>query len=197
MALEPDTAIQDIKIDRVFLGSCTNSRIEDLRAAAEVVKGRRVNGGVYAMVVPGSTAIKAQAEAEGLDGIFKDAGFNWREAGCSMCLGMNPDILEAGASAAHRPPTATSKGARARAAALTSSAPRWPPRRPSRATSWTSESGRRRSRRLSMSDAKLNGARVLLRGWCHPGQTDRKEGRQVRNRHRLQRQPQRNAHRSW
>ena len=96
MALEPDTAIQDIKIDRVFLGSCTNSRIEDLRAAAEVVKGRRVNGGVYAMVVPGSTAIKAQAEAEGLDGIFKDAGFNWREAGCSMCLGMNPDILEPG-----------------------------------------------------------------------------------------------------
>ena len=96
MALEPDTAIQDIKIDRVFLGSCTNSRIEDLRAAAEVVKGRRVNGGVYAMVVPGSTAIKAQAEAEGLDGIFKDAGFDWREAGCSMCLGMNPDILEPG-----------------------------------------------------------------------------------------------------
>ena len=96
MGLEPDSPIQDIKLDRVFLGSCTNSRIEDLRNAADVIRGRRVHPDVYAMVVPGSVAIKKQAEAEGLDGIFKDAGFDWREAGCSMCLGMNPDILEAG-----------------------------------------------------------------------------------------------------
>jgi 3-isopropylmalate/(R)-2-methylmalate dehydratase large subunit len=96
MDLEPDTPIQEISIDRVFLGSCTNARIEDLRAATDVVKGRKVHDGVYAMVVPGSAAVKRQAEAEGLDGIFKDAGFDWREAGCSMCLGMNPDILQPG-----------------------------------------------------------------------------------------------------
>jgi 3-isopropylmalate/(R)-2-methylmalate dehydratase large subunit len=96
MGLEPDTPIQQIAIDRAFLGSCTNSRIEDLRAAAEVVKGRRVSDHVDAMVVPGSNAIKRQAEDEGLDGIFKDAGFDWREAGCSMCLGMNPDVLDPG-----------------------------------------------------------------------------------------------------
>ena len=96
MDLEPETPIEKVQIDRVFLGSCTNSRIEDLRAAAEVVKGRKVADRVYAMVVPGSNAIKRQAEDEGLDGIFKDAGFDWREAGCSMCLGMNPDILQPG-----------------------------------------------------------------------------------------------------
>jgi len=96
MGLEPDTPIQEIAIDRVFLGSCTNARIEDLRNAAEVVKGRKVSDSVYAMVVPGSAAIKVQAEGEGLDRIFKDAGFDWREAGCSMCLGMNPDILKPG-----------------------------------------------------------------------------------------------------
>ena len=96
MALEPDTPIEDIVIDRVFLGSCTNSRIEDLRAAAEVVKGRHVSDGVHAMVVPGSAAVKRQAEVEGLDRVFADAGFDWREAGCSMCLGMNPDILQPG-----------------------------------------------------------------------------------------------------
>ncbi len=96
MALKPGTPIQEIALDRVFIGSCTNSRIEDLRAAAAVAKGQRVNPKVYAMVVPGSTAIKAQAEAEGLDRIFKEAGFDWREAGCSMCLGMNPDILKPG-----------------------------------------------------------------------------------------------------
>ncbi len=95
MGLEPDTPIQDIEIDRVFLGSCTNSRIEDLRAAAQVVQGRKVSDHVYAMVVPGSFTIKKQAEEEGLDSIFKDAGLDWREAGCSMCLGMNPDVLEA------------------------------------------------------------------------------------------------------
>ena len=96
MGLEPDTSIQDIPIDNVFIGSCTNARIEDLRAAAAVVKGRKVHSSVYAMVVPGSAAIKKQAESEGIDRIFKDAGLDWREAGCSMCLGMNPDILQPG-----------------------------------------------------------------------------------------------------
>ena len=96
MGLEPGTPIQDIRIDRVFIGSCTNGRIEDLRAAAAVVKGRRVASSVRAMVVPGSWQVKAQAEREGLDRIFLDAGFEWREAGCSMCLAMNPDVLEPG-----------------------------------------------------------------------------------------------------
>ena len=96
MGLEPNTPIQEIKVDRVFIGSCTNARIEDLRNAADVAKGRKVLPEVYAMVVPGSADVKKQAEAEGLDGIFKDAGFDWREAGCSMCLGMNPDILQPG-----------------------------------------------------------------------------------------------------
>ena len=96
MALEPDTPIQEIAIDRVFIGSCTNSRIEDLRAAAAVVKGRTVDPTVRAMVVPGSFATKLQAEKEGLDRIFKDANFEWREAGCSMCLGMNEDVLQPG-----------------------------------------------------------------------------------------------------
>jgi len=93
MGLEPGTAIQDIKLDRIFLGSCTNSRIEDLRAAAAIVKGRKIASTLTAMVVPGSGLVKLQAEQEGLDQVFKDAGFEWREAGCSMCLGMNPDIL--------------------------------------------------------------------------------------------------------
>jgi 3-isopropylmalate/(R)-2-methylmalate dehydratase large subunit len=96
MGLEAGTPIEEIKLDRVFIGSCTNSRIGDLRAAAEVIKGRKVNSDVYAMVVPGSVAVKAEAEAEGLDEIFKSAGFDWRGAGCSMCLGMNPDTLEPG-----------------------------------------------------------------------------------------------------
>ena len=96
MALEPGTAIQDIPIDRVFIGSCTNSRLEDLRAAATVVRGRHVHPGVRAMVVPGSAVVKLRAEAEGLDRVFADAGFEWRDAGCSMCLGMNADILGPG-----------------------------------------------------------------------------------------------------
>ena len=96
MALEPGTPIEEIAIDRVFIGSCTNSRIGDLRAAAEVIAGRRVASSVNAMVVPGSQQVKAQAEAEGLDKVFRDAGFDWRVAGCSMCLGMNPDILAPG-----------------------------------------------------------------------------------------------------
>ena len=96
MALEPGTPIEQIEIDRVFIGSCTNSRIGDLRAAAALVEGRTVAPTVSAMVVPGSQLVKAQAEAEGLDRIFRDAGFDWRVAGCSMCLGMNPDILQPG-----------------------------------------------------------------------------------------------------
>ncbi len=96
MDLQPGTRIQDIPLDRVFIGSCTNSRIDDLRAAAELIKGRRVDPKVLALVVPGSWMIKAQAEQEGLDQVFKEAGFQWREAGCSMCLGMNPDILSPG-----------------------------------------------------------------------------------------------------
>ena len=96
MALEPRTNIQDISIDRAFIGSCTNARIEDLRAAARVVKGYRINSSVSAMVVPGSQDVKKAAEREGLDRIFSEAGFEWREAGCSMCLGMNADILQPG-----------------------------------------------------------------------------------------------------
>jgi 3-isopropylmalate/(R)-2-methylmalate dehydratase large subunit len=96
MALEPGTPIQEIGVDRVFIGSCTNSRIEDLRSAAAVVRGRHVHPSVRAMVVPGSAQVKQQAEAEGLDRIFTDAGFEWRRAGCSMCLGMNPDVLAPG-----------------------------------------------------------------------------------------------------
>jgi 3-isopropylmalate/(R)-2-methylmalate dehydratase large subunit len=96
MGLQPGTPIEEIKIDAAFLGSCTNARIEDLRAAAAVVRGYHVATTVRAMVVPGSQAVKAQAESEGLDRIFQDAGFAWREPGCSMCLGMNPDILAPG-----------------------------------------------------------------------------------------------------
>ena len=96
MGLTAGTAMTDIPIDRVFIGSCTNSRIEDLRRVARFVKGRRVASTVYAMVVPGSQPVKKQAEAEGLDRIFIEAGFDWRESGCSMCLGMNPDILKPG-----------------------------------------------------------------------------------------------------
>jgi 3-isopropylmalate/(R)-2-methylmalate dehydratase large subunit len=96
MDLRPGTPIETITIDRVFIGSCTNSRIEDLRAAARVVKGHHVNSKVRAMVVPGSQAIKHAAEEEGLHRIFLEAGFEWRESGCSMCLGMNPDILQPG-----------------------------------------------------------------------------------------------------
>ncbi|WP_433973742.1 3-isopropylmalate dehydratase large subunit [Tunturiibacter lichenicola] len=96
MGLHAGEPIEEIKIDRVFLGSCTNARIEDLRAAASVVRGYRVATTVRAMVVPGSQAVKAQAEQEGLDKVFTAAGFDWREPGCSMCLGMNPDILAPG-----------------------------------------------------------------------------------------------------
>ena len=96
MGLEPGTPMESINIDRVFVGSCTNGRLEDLREVARIVNGKRVHSSVHAMVVPGSTAVRRQAESEGLDRVFKDAGFEWREAGCSMCIGMNPDTLSAG-----------------------------------------------------------------------------------------------------
>ena len=96
MGLEPGMSITDIKVDKVFIGSCTNSRIEDLRVAANIAKGRKVADRVYAMIVPGSGLIKTQAEDEGLDKIFVDAGFDWREPGCSMCLGMNGDTVDPG-----------------------------------------------------------------------------------------------------
>jgi 3-isopropylmalate/(R)-2-methylmalate dehydratase large subunit len=96
MALAPGTPVQEINVDRVFIGSCTNSRLEDLRAAARVAKGYRVHAKVRAMVVPGSQTVKRAAEQEGLHQVFLDAGFEWRESGCSMCLGMNPDILQPG-----------------------------------------------------------------------------------------------------
>jgi 3-isopropylmalate/(R)-2-methylmalate dehydratase large subunit len=98
MALEPGTPMRDIRLDRVFIGSCTNSRIEDLRSAARLLEesGRRANPDLAAMVVPGSQQVKSQAESEGLDEVFERAGFEWRSAGCSMCLGMNPDILQPG-----------------------------------------------------------------------------------------------------
>ena len=122
MGLEAGTPIADIKLDRVFIGSCTNSRIGDLRAAAKVVEGRKVAAHVNAMVVPGCQQVKAQAEAEGLDEVFRAAGFDWRVAGCSMCLGMNPDIAAPGervASTSNR----NFEGRQGRGAARTSSRP--------------------------------------------------------------------------
>ena len=96
MGLTPSVSLTDVPLDTVFIGSCTNGRIEDLRAAAAILRGHKVSPGLRALVVPGSVQVKVQAEAEGLDVVFKDAGFDWREAGCSMCLGMNPDILQPG-----------------------------------------------------------------------------------------------------
>ena len=96
MGLTPGTRIVDIPLDTVFIGSCTNGRIEDLREAADVFRGRKVKSGMRVLVVPGSEAVRAQAEAEGLDRAFKEAGADWRRAGCSMCLGMNPDRLSEG-----------------------------------------------------------------------------------------------------
>jgi len=93
MGLTAGTPLKDVPVETVFIGSCTNSRIEDLRAAAAVAAGNRVAPGVTALVVPGSAAVKRLAEEEGLDRVFVDAGFEWRHAGCSMCLGMNPDVL--------------------------------------------------------------------------------------------------------
>jgi 3-isopropylmalate/(R)-2-methylmalate dehydratase large subunit len=96
MDLKPGMPMEEVKVDAVFLGSCTNARIEDLRAAAKIVRGHHVATTVRAMVVPGSQKVKRQAEEEGLDAVFKTAGFEWREPGCSMCLGMNPDVLQPG-----------------------------------------------------------------------------------------------------
>ena len=96
MGLKPGIAMNDVRIDRVFIGSCTNGRIEDFREVAKIVQGKRVAAHVNAMIVPGSGLVKEQAEQEGLDRIFRDAGFEWREPGCSMCLAMNADKLEPG-----------------------------------------------------------------------------------------------------
>ena len=129
MGLTPGTRLTDVPVDRVFVGSCTNGRIEDLRSAAAVAAGRKVATGVEAWVVPGSGLVKAQAEAEGLDRVFIDAGFQWRHPGCSMCLGTNGDIA-APASGARRRRTAISSAGRARARAPICSVRRWPRRRP-------------------------------------------------------------------
>ncbi|BDZ51218.1 hypothetical protein GCM10025867_34590 [Frondihabitans sucicola] len=140
MDLVAGTPMKEIPVDAVFMGSCTNSRIEDLRAFASIVRGQKKADGVRVMVVPGSARVRIEAEAEGLDKVFTDFGAEWRFAGCSMCLGMNPDQLAPG-SAAHRPRTATSRAARARAAARIWSLPssqRRPPfaaRCPARGTS--------------------------------------------------------------
>ena len=141
MGLNGGEKIADIAIDRVFIGSCTNGRIEDLRAAARVVDGKNVNASVSAMIVPGSGLVKEQAEAEGLDKIFVNAGFEWREPGCSMCLGHEPRQAVAGSNVALRPQTAISRAGRAIKAALISCHRPWlrPPRSPG--ISSTSESG--------------------------------------------------------
>ena len=94
MGLKPNTPVNEIKVDKVFIGSCTNGRIEDLRAVSKIAKGRKVAESVHAMIVPGSGLVKEQAEKEGLDKIFIDAGFDWRDPGCSMCLAMNADKLQ-------------------------------------------------------------------------------------------------------
>lgn len=128
MGLKPGIPLTEVAIDKVFIGSCTNSRIEDLRAAAEIAKGRKVAPGVQALVVPGSGPVKAQAEAEGLDKIFIEAGFEWRLPGCSMCLAMNNDRLNP-ANVAPPPATVTLKAARGAAGARIWSARQWlPPR---------------------------------------------------------------------
>ena len=130
MGLKPGQKITDIALDVVWIGSCTNGRIEDLRNVAKIVEGKKIAGNLaYAMIVPGSGLVKAQAEAEGLDKIFKAAGFEWREPGCSMCLGMNPDQLKPGqrcASTSNR----NFEGRQGYRAAPISSARRWPPPRP-------------------------------------------------------------------
>ena len=96
MNLSPGQKINEIPLDKIFIGSCTNGRIEDLRSAASILEGKKINKNISGIVVPGSNLVKEQAEEEGLDKIFQNAGLEWREAGCSMCLGMNPDILEPG-----------------------------------------------------------------------------------------------------
>ncbi len=119
MGLNAGTPLSEIKIDTVFIGSCTNGRIEDLRAAAAILKGKKIKDGMRAMVVPGSGLVRAQAEEEGLAEIFIEAGFEWRMAGCSMCLAMNPDQLSPGRALRRDRRTATSRAVRAAGAAPT------------------------------------------------------------------------------
>ena len=137
MGIEAGTPIHDIAVDTVFIGSCTNGRIEDLRAAAAVVDGRRVRPGLRALVVPGIGRVKEQAEAEGLDRVFTAAGFEWREPGCSMCLAMNPDKLAPGERAASTS-NRNFEGARAGAGA-----PTWSPRGVAAATAVAGQLPRR------------------------------------------------------
>ena len=134
MGLKAGTPISDVAVERVFIGSCTNSRIEDLRVAAQFVRGKKVSSKVYAMVVPGSQPVKKKAEEEGLDRIFKEAGFDWRESGCSMCLGMNPDILKPGERCASTSNRNFEGQAGKRAEGRISSAPSWRRQRPSKVT---------------------------------------------------------------
>ena len=147
MDLEPGTPIDEIALDRVFIGSCTNSRIDDLREAAAIVDGRKVAGSVRAMVVPGlGPQVKAQAEEEGLDEVFRAAGFEWRAPGCSMCLGMNPDILSPGERCASTSNRNFEGRQGTRRAHPPGQSRRWPPRPRSRATSSTSGTGAEWSR---------------------------------------------------
>ncbi len=137
MGLAAGTRIQDIALDTVFIGSCTNSRIEDLRVAAGVLRGRQVHTGMRVLVVPGSAQVKAQAEAEGLDDVFRSAGAEWRNTGCSMCLGMNPDILATGRALRQSRATVTSRAARVAEGVPTSCRRSWPQPPRSRVTSST------------------------------------------------------------
>ncbi len=140
MGLQAGAKLSDVSIDRVFIGSCTNARIEDLRAAARVVRGYRVHAGVDAMVVPGSGMVKKIAEQEGLDRIFKEAGFDWRDAGCSMCLAMNPDRLEPG-NVVLRLRIAILRADKGKVAERISSLPLWQPRRRSKVGLSTFDNG--------------------------------------------------------
>lgn len=161
MGLTAGTKMTDISIDRVFIGSCTNGRIEDLRAVAKVVEGRTVAPTVDAMIVPGSGLVKEQAEAEGLDKIFKAAGFDWREPGCSMCLAMNDDRLKPGercASTSNR----NFEGRQGHKGRTHLVSPPWPPPPPSPATSSTSVSGNRHKRINELTGGQKPGLRFQV-----------------------------------
>jgi hypothetical protein len=163
MGLKPRTRITDIRLDKCFIGSCTNSRIEDLRAAAAVVKGRRVAQNIrLAMVVPGSGLVKAQAEREGLDRVFRDAGFEWREPGCSMCLAMNADRLEPGercASTSNR----NFEGRQGDGGRTHLVSPRWRPPRRSRDISSTCAPGARHMEKFTVLKGLVRTARSRQR----------------------------------
>jgi 3-isopropylmalate/(R)-2-methylmalate dehydratase large subunit len=142
MGLKPGMAMTEIKPETIFIGSCTNARLEDLRRIAKIIKGRKKASSVRVMVVPGSMRVRKEAEKEGIDKVFTDFGAEWRYAGCSMCLGMNPDQLKPGersASTSNR----ILKDARAKADAHIWSARKWPPQPPSKDILWISARGNR------------------------------------------------------